>query len=300
MTSNGNSSRGQAGDDALLLMLARLARKGARLAPLDQDHAQGYALLGPPGRPRRKVRRGTSPDLYGADLVSEALRRGHLVYLADGVPELRLSEAGAIAIARGAPRRMPSPQAPAARQAAPVRRTIAESTIARLRRTRGPDGTALISSAEAEAAERLAADFEKGRMGPRVTASYDPAAISDKRRHASGPFGPDVAEARAMAQHRVRKALQAAGGELANVLLDVCCLDRRLEDVERARGWPQRSGRLVLRIALRALARHYGIASVREEGAQRTRAWASADFAPTLDAWFGAERAAKAVSRPEA
>lgn len=300
MTSPNTSSPGQGRDDALLLMLARLARKGARLVPAEPDHAHGYALLGPQGRRKGKPRNGTGADLYDAGIVAEALRRGHLVYLAEGVQGLRLSEAGAIAIARGAPRRRPA-LPPVGRAAAPQRRMIAESTIARLRRTRGPDGAALISSAEAEAAERLAADFEKGRMGPRVTASYDPAAISDKRRHAAGPFGPDVTEARAMAQHRVRKALQAAGGDLANVLLDVCCLDRRLEDVEHARGWPQRSGRLVLRIALRALAQHYGIARAREGGQPRSRAWASADFAPTLDAWFGSGRpVAKAVTRPEA
>ena len=49
------------------------------------------------------------------------------------------------------------------------------------------------------------------------------------------------------------------GEELATILLEVCCLERGLEAAERRLGWPSRSGKVVLRLALARLALHYGL-----------------------------------------
>ena len=49
------------------------------------------------------------------------------------------------------------------------------------------------------------------------------------------------------------------GEGLATILLEVCCLERGLEAAERRLGWPSRSGKVVLRLALARLALHYGL-----------------------------------------
>jgi hypothetical protein len=42
-------------------------------------------------------------------------------------------------------------------------------------------------------------------------------------------------------------------------LLRVCCFLEGIESAEKALGWPSRSGKLVLGLALDRLARHYGL-----------------------------------------
>ena len=57
---------------------------------------------------------------------------------------------------------------------------------------------------------------------------------------------------------------------------------------EKANGWPQRAGKVVLQIALTRLSSHYGlIGDDRKMRRERCglRHWGSADYRPTLDAW---------------
>ncbi len=160
-----------------------------------------------------------------------------------------------------------------------------ESPLAWLRRRRGKDGLALISEAQFQAGERLRADFSFAQLGPRVTANWDAAlgAAADGRRGTSGG-GVDIADNVLAARERVNRALSAVGPELASILVDVCCFLKGLEDLERSVGWPQRSGKVVLQIALTSLVRHYGIFEG-GGGAGRsgqTRHWGAPDYRPAL------------------
>lgn len=72
------------------------------------------------------------------------------------------------------------------------------------------------------------------------------------------------------AKQRFSAAMRAAGPGLNDLLFDVCCHLRGLEEAERANGWPTRSAKVVLRIALERLADHYGL---RVKGRTRMRSW---------------------------
>ena len=67
----------------------------------------------------------------------------------------------------------------------------------------------------------------------------------------------DAAPAAKAAYDRVRAALADLGPGLGDVVLRCCCLLEGLEQTEKTMGWSARSGKIVLRIALDRLARHY-------------------------------------------
>ncbi|MGA8291532.1 MAG: DUF6456 domain-containing protein, partial [Rhodoplanes sp.] len=73
---------------------------------------------------------------------------------------------------------------------------------------------------------------------------------------------------------RLRHALDAVGPEFAGLLVDVCCFLKGIEDVERERGWPPRSAKVVLQLGLDRLVRHYGLASeIRGRSRSAVRTW---------------------------
>ncbi|GEO84329.1 MULTISPECIES: DUF6456 domain-containing protein [Alphaproteobacteria] len=137
----------------------------------------------------------------------------------------------------------------------PVRRNLAESPLSGLARLKDRSGAAYYAEEAIAAGERLAADFERAGLQPRITASWEPR-LSSKVRGAA-PSSVEIADSALGARARVSAAIEAMGPELAGVALDVCCFMKGLETVERERQWPARSAKLMLRTALLALARHY-------------------------------------------
>ena len=104
------------------------------------------------------------------------------------------------------------------------------------------------------AGERLREDFELAQMGARVTQNWDRfLSHVDDGGTASGPRGYNAEAARA----RVIGALRDLGPGLGDVALRCCCRLEGLERAEKKMGWSARSGKIVLRIALQRLKRHY-------------------------------------------
>jgi hypothetical protein len=136
-----------------------------------------------------------------------------------------------------------------------ARFNLAESPVAVLGRRRDKDGKAFLDVSLVEAAERLREDFELAQMGPRVAQNWERFLTAGDR----GGFRPDsgLAEGPARARDRVAAALRDLGPGLGDVALRVCCFLEGIEAAERRMGWAARSGKIVLRIALMRLRRHY-------------------------------------------
>lgn len=153
-----------------------------------------------------------------------------------------------------------------------VYRDTRESPLVWLRSRKGPDGRPLLDDAQFAAGERLRADVTRAALLPRTGANWEAGVATGRRADAAADFTDGTIAART----RVNLALAAIGPELSGVVLDVCAFLKGLEQVERERAWPPRSGRIVLGLGLDRLARHYGLGAV-ATGPDRAR----------LSAWRG-------------
>ncbi|MGQ3676074.1 DUF6456 domain-containing protein [Xanthobacter sp. TB0139] len=132
-----------------------------------------------------------------------------------------------------------------------VQRNTAESPLVWLARRKGRDGRAMVDEVQLAAGERLRLDFTRAGLTPRITSRWSPTP--------GGGGGPeDFTDMVLAAKQRVTQALEAVGPELSGVLLDVCCFLKGLELVEGEHGWPARTAKVVLCLALDRLAAHYG------------------------------------------
>ncbi len=170
----------------------------------------------------------------------------------------------------------------------PVLVNEAESPLGWLKSRKDRNGRPLLSDHQYQAGERLRADHWFACMSPRVTANWSALAPRDRARWAAPRDPAAFSDEVIAAKERVVRALRAVGPELAGVLVEVCCELKGLEEAEKAQGWPQRAGKVVLQIALTRLARHYGLIGTEERAdrpGRRLRHWGSEDYRPTLAAW---------------
>lgn len=165
-------------------------------------------------------------------------------------------------------------------------RNHAESPIAWLFSRRDAAGNPLITEAQFSAGERLRRDFSFAQMSPSITQSWSAAGGAGGGKRGAPGAGVDMTDRAIAASDRVRHALEAVGPELSGILLDVCCFLKGLEDAERKAGWPQRSGKIVLGVALSALARHYGFTRIPDACPRiaRVRHWGADGYRPGIDA----------------
>ena len=136
-----------------------------------------------------------------------------------------------------------------------VRYNVAESPLTMLSRRKDRDGKPFLDNDLVQAGERFREDFELAHMGPRVAQNWDRFMTSGDR----GAFGSDagIAEGPRAARSRVMAALDDLGPGLGDIIMRCCCFLEGLEAAEKRMGWSARSGKVVLRIALQRLRRHY-------------------------------------------
>ena len=135
---------------------------------------------------------------------------------------------------------------------------LAESPLSRLAAPAAGGGPAFLQRHHVEAGERVRMLAERAQLQPRVTMSYSAA-------HTAGGKGlghaTDISAMAAEARRTLSEIPRVLPRDCADVVLDVCGLLKGLQTVETERGWPRRSAKLVLRIGLEQLAKHYGFAS---------------------------------------
>ena len=269
-------------DDKALRLLSRLTRRDGRLIRKANDR---FAIVvGRDGSPARE-------ETVDAGLVATLVARGLVVAGGDG--EMGISAAGAAAVRR----RLAGGSDGYAEQhqdRGPImlddpafgRRRVTvnhdESPLAWLRRRKDASGRPMIDANQFAAGERLRADYERAQLMPRVTANWM-ASVAGRRR--SGENGiAELTESALAARRRVEAALKSLEPEMANLAVDFCCFLKGLEQVEAERQWPARSAKVVLRLTLAALARHYGLSTrARGPDAASLRHWGAEGYRPDLD-----------------
>jgi hypothetical protein len=156
----------------------------------------------------------------------------------------------------------------------------AESPLGSLWRHKGKSGQRFLTASEFNAGERLRLEYTRGQIMPRLGINWSAAGTGAKNRGDANRFG-DMTDSALAARDRVEAAIEAVGPELAGVLIDVCCFLKGLERVEAERGWPVRSGKVVLKSALSALARHYEPPR-RATSGKVILHWGAADYRPQV------------------
>lgn len=132
-----------------------------------------------------------------------------------------------------------------------IRYNLAESPLAALARRRDKRGEAFLGDDLVRSGERLREDYELAQMDLQATEDWA-SLVSESSTPEDGPsFGPEAAKVRVVA------ALRDLGPGLSDVALRCCCHLEGLESTEKKMGWSARSGKIVLRIALQRLKRHY-------------------------------------------
>jgi hypothetical protein len=105
-----------------------------------------------------------------------------------------------------------------------------------------------------DAGEALRRDYERAQLSANVTMRWDPVRVKT-----TGERGLSGTERQIAAKARFDGAIAQAGKGLEDILWRVVCAGEALPEAEKTLGWPARSGKLVLRLALERVADFYRI-----------------------------------------
>lgn len=155
----------------------------------------------------------------------------------------------------------------------PVEIDLSESPLRWLASRRDAAGRPFLSAAEVDAGERFRRDFTQAGLSPRLGTQWA-APVARGGAEAALDYSDIVVAAR----RRLARATDAVGPDFASLLLDICGFLKGLEQAERERQWPARTAKVVLKLALGALARAYGLDEAAKGPAQSRgiRAWNAA------------------------
>lgn len=253
-------------------LLRALARRGAHVARIDGTW---------------RLMRQYETDLRPTAVIDERWLEtcSTIGAIAETAGGWRLTPAGQASVKRF----LSAPGRPLRAMGRPIRhpkRTETEDVLTWLRRHKGRDGRPLIGAEEFDAGQRLRCDYEQALMRPRITSSWSLTAALNRERMATPGGGVEMIERVSSARERLRRALAAVGPQLAEPLLEACCQQIGIGLIERQRGWPQRSGKLMLQGALRTLAIHYGLRPPDDRGWLRhveVRHWGADDYRPAIE-----------------
>ncbi|GGA54745.1 DUF6456 domain-containing protein [Pelagibacterium lentulum] len=158
-------------------------------------------------------------------------------------------------------------------QAEALARTLpAVAVLARARKNE----TRFLASHQMEAALRIHRLFEKAQIRQNVTMRYGPK-VSGLRGN-----GDSVSDMAIDARMRLESLLTDLPRDCQSVLRDICGYDMGIHDVEQLHGWPRRSGKIVLRLALDLAAARMGLSPLaRGQETCGTRFWVQPGAMPS-------------------
>ena len=233
--------------------LARLATDKAVLAP--EREGGGFGVYPRGDRRRRPVARLDAAIVRAlkADGVLAAAAEGAFVLSAAGCARVRREGAqeGEQFAAQHAPivDRFVMDAAGAAR---PARGYDGAAALRRLAALRDASGKPWLSSAELAAATALREDWERAQAGLVRGSDWRAAPKGAAARAANGQEA--ALAARCDAQRRFQQKLDLLAAPLRRTVERVCLYDDGVEALERAEGWPARSGKVALKLGLAQLA----------------------------------------------
>ena len=129
-----------------------------------------------------------------------------------------------------------------------TRYMVAENPIMSLSRRKDKTGKPFISREQLAAGENLRQDFVLSDVtAHELRQSHENLVVPQR----------NIPKGVAAARRRLKLAIDDLGPGLADVALECCCFQNGLEVTEKKMGWSSRSGKIVLRIALTRLIKHY-------------------------------------------
>ena len=133
----------------------------------------------------------------------------------------------------------------------------AESPLSVLARRKRNSGGAWLTPELVAAGLRFRESWEIAHLGGELTRDWDKL-VAGRISSAGGKrAGGGAVTRRLEAEQGLAAAIRALGPDMAETVIMAVCQEQGMEDIENQLDYPARSGKIVLRIALNTLARHY-------------------------------------------